>query len=261
MKNNKVSVLMTAYNAEKFIEEAIESIISQKFKNWNLILVDDKSTDNTVKIVKSFKNKKIKIYKLKKHIGRTNALNFGLKKCKSKYVAIQDADDISLPNRFAKQVNFLKKNKEFKMTGGWAFMINMFSKRIGEIKSEVNAVKLNSSMLFHNSIPHSTVMYYSSFAKKIGGYPSHLKYAQDFGLILKFVKRNKIKVMPEFLSMIRLTAQSMSFRKEYKNIVIKDDLNLLKHVRKNFKLNKIEIIKFYFYILKNYIKLFFNIFR
>ena len=260
MKNNKISILMTAYNAEEFIGEAISSIINQTLKNWNLILVDDKSTDGTIKIVKSFKNKRIKIYKLKKHIGRTNALNYGLKKCKSRYVAIQDADDISLPNRFKKQLEFLEKNKNFKMTGGWALMINRSGKKIGEIKSENEVAKLSSSILFHNNIPHSTVMYCTSYAKKIGGYPSHLKYAQDFGLILNFLKRGKIKIMPKFASKIRFTSESMSFRKEYKNIVVKDDLKLLDFVKNNFYLTKLQILKYYFLKMKYKIKLVKNYF-
>ena len=67
MSEFKVSILMTAYNAENYIKDAILSIVKQRFKNWNLILVDDKSTDRTLEIVKSFKNKRIKIYKLNKH--------------------------------------------------------------------------------------------------------------------------------------------------------------------------------------------------
>ena len=85
----------------------------------------------TYKIVKSFNNKKIKIYKLRKNIGRTNALNYGLKKCKTKYTAILDADDISSTHRLKKQISFLEKNKQFQMVGSWAYLIDSYGKKIG----------------------------------------------------------------------------------------------------------------------------------
>ena len=256
MSEFKVSILMTAYNAENYIKDAILSIVKQRFKNWNLILVDDKSTDRTLEIVKSFKNKRIKIYKLNKHQGRTRALNYGLKKCKTKLVAIQDADDLSLPNRLYKQVDFLKKNKEIKMVAGWAIKIDNLKRKIGEIKvSKVSPRKNISLLLGKEFVPHSTVMFCLASAKKFGGYPPKLKYAQDFGLILKFIKANQLYVIPNFISKIRVVTNSMSFRHEYKNIIIKDHLSLLNYVNQNFPLNIVNNVRYFFYIFKNYIKL------
>ena len=75
---NKISVLMTVYNAEKFLKESINSIKNQTYKNWELIIIDDFSSDKSLSKIKELKNKKIKLYSLKKHIGRTRALNYGL---------------------------------------------------------------------------------------------------------------------------------------------------------------------------------------
>ena len=86
---------MTCFNASKYIKSSIQSIINQKYKYWELIIVDDFSSDNSVKIIKKINCKKIRLYKLKKHIGRTESLNYGLKKIKSDFIAILDADDIS----------------------------------------------------------------------------------------------------------------------------------------------------------------------
>ena len=106
---NKVSILMTVYNAEKYLKQSIYSVINQTYKNWELIIVDDCSTDKSLSIIKRFKNKKFRIFPLKKKIGRTKALNFGLKKIKGNYVAILDADDISNKKRIETQINFFKK--------------------------------------------------------------------------------------------------------------------------------------------------------
>ena len=94
---------MTVYNTERYLAKSINSILNQKFKNFELIIVDDFSTDESGKILKKFKNKRIKKFFLKKHIGRTPALNFGLKKCKGEFIAILDSDDISLRNRLFSQ--------------------------------------------------------------------------------------------------------------------------------------------------------------
>ena len=253
---------MTAYNAENYIKDAIESILNQKFKNWNLILVDDKSTDNTLKVVKLFHSKKINIYSLKKHVGRTNALNYGLKKCNGEFVAILDADDLCNKNRLMEQVNFLQKNRKFKMVGSWAIKVDQFKKKIGEIKiSNLPPSKNISLLLGQQFIPHSTLMFCLSHARKYGGYPSDLKYAQDFGLILQFIKKNKLYILPKFLTKIRVLSDSMSFRNEYQKIIIKDHIKLLGYVRKNFHLNFNDRIKNYFYILKNYIKFAKNLFK
>ena len=94
MIKTKISVLMTVFNAENFLKSSVKSIINQSFLQWELIIIDDCSKDNSVSIIKSFKNKKIKVYKLNKHLGRTKALNYGINKCKGKYIAIFLADCI-----------------------------------------------------------------------------------------------------------------------------------------------------------------------
>ena len=106
--NEMISVLMTVHNAEKYISNSVESILLQKYKNFELIIVDDLSTDNTVNILKKIKDERIKFYPLREKLGRTKALNFALSKSNSNIIAIQDADDISDPYRF--EIS-LKKNE------------------------------------------------------------------------------------------------------------------------------------------------------
>ena len=76
----KISVLMTVYNAEKFIKESVQSILSQSYKNLELLIIDDCSTDKSLQLIKKFKDKRIRLFALKQHIGRTKSLNYGLKK-------------------------------------------------------------------------------------------------------------------------------------------------------------------------------------
>ena len=210
---NKVSVLMTSYNAERFIAEAIKSIINQSYKNWNLIIVDDQSNDRSVKIIKKFKNKKIKLIKLNKHIGRTNALIIGLKKCTGEFTAIMDADDIAHIDRFKKQIEFLRDNKEVKMVGSWIYKIDEYSKKFGYLKPSTDRRKLSSDLLFLNTLSHSSLMFDTKLAKKFKGYPAQLKYAQDYGLILKFLNNTKLAVISKFLIYNRFQKKSMTYTK------------------------------------------------
>ena len=96
---------MTVFNCEDFLKYSIKSILGQTYKNFELIIVNDCSTDGTSNIIKSFKDERIKSFNLQKRLGRTKALNFGLDKCISNFIAIQDADDISHKNRLNKTIN------------------------------------------------------------------------------------------------------------------------------------------------------------
>ena len=114
MKKAKISILMTVFNHQKYVRSSINSILKQSFKNYEFVIIDNGSTDLSKNIIKKIKDKRIRFYFLKKNIGRTNCLNFGLSKCKCKYVAILDSDDISRKDRLKIQFNYLEKNKNIK---------------------------------------------------------------------------------------------------------------------------------------------------
>src|SRR3989339_623001 len=118
----KISVIMSAYNAEKYLAEAIESILAQTFKNFEFIIIDDGSKDDTLRIINEYarKDRRIKVYHNKKNIGCVGFirnLNKGIKLAKGKYLARMDADDISLPDRFRIQHDFLEKNQDTFLIG------------------------------------------------------------------------------------------------------------------------------------------------
>lgn len=254
MKTN-VSVLMTCYNAEIFIKKSIKSIINQTFKDWELVIIDDGSYDNTIKIIKSFKQKKIKLFKLKKHQGRTKSLNYGLKKCIGKYIAIQDADDFSNKDRLKKQYQFLEKNKKYSMVSSWYKLLFEKSKKIKFKKVSLN-YKIIRKHLLINQIPHSSIMFLKSQAIKFGKYSIKLRYAQDWGLILKFLKYSNIKILNMFLINIIMNKYSMTFNNKYKKAIYKDYNRNLNYVKNNFKLNLLEILILNLIFLKNKIKFF-----
>lgn len=116
MSEPKISIIMGIYNCEKTLDEAIQSVISQTYKCWELIMCDDGSTDNTYKIAKGFEEKypdKIKVIKNEKNLGLNQTLNNCLRIAAGKYIARMDGDDISLPTRFEKEIEFLETHPEF----------------------------------------------------------------------------------------------------------------------------------------------------
>ena len=111
-----ISIITTSYNAEKYIGDTIKSILAQDYNNFEYIIVDDGSTDNTIDIIKSFKDSRIHLIKAGR-IGRGKALNVGISKSCGKYIAIQDADDISHPKRLSIEIKCLQKRKEIFLLG------------------------------------------------------------------------------------------------------------------------------------------------
>ena len=112
---NKISVVMSVYNDEDNLEKAIESILSQTYTNFEFLILDDSSTDDSLNVIQKYcKDKRVKLYINKQNLGLTKSLNILVNKSEGKYIFRQDSDDISLPKRFEKQIEVLEK-KEFKV--------------------------------------------------------------------------------------------------------------------------------------------------
>lgn len=113
MKKELISVVIPTYNRGFIIENSIRSVLNQTYKNIEVIIVDDGSTDNTEEVIKSINDKKIRYFKLKVNRGACYARNYGVSKAKGKYIAFQDSDDIFLPGKLEKQyVNLIKNNSD-----------------------------------------------------------------------------------------------------------------------------------------------------
>ena len=113
-----ISVLMPVYNGSRFLHYSIKSILNQTYKDFEFIIISDGSTDNSEKIILSFKDERIKDFKCE-HKGISNTLNFGLSKSSCDIIARMDADDISVPNRFEEQLNFLSHNPQYDVVSSW----------------------------------------------------------------------------------------------------------------------------------------------
>lgn len=186
-----VSVVMAAYNTEKTIEMAIQSIVDQTYTNWEFVIIDDGSTDATIPIIYDIQRrcKKIKLISNKKNLGLAASLNKGIAFSKGKYIARMDADDESYPERLEKQIMFMQKHPEVDVLGTGAVLIGKqgeFQNHIllPETHDELESCIFKKSLFFHPS-----VMMKKRFLEKVGGYDEKAIRSQDLELWIKGFKR------------------------------------------------------------------------
>jgi glycosyltransferase involved in cell wall biosynthesis len=181
-KNPKLSVVLPAFNAEKTLRRAIDSILNQTFPNFELIVIDDGSTDGTCEVVESYKDIRIRLVRFQENQGLIAGLNKGLEIARGEYVARQDADDESVTERFAKQVAILESNSHIGVVGSCVRLRDSSNKLLGiySYPSEPDLARWQS--LFKTPVAHSTAVFRRSVVESVGGYNEKYKLAEDYEL-------------------------------------------------------------------------------
>jgi len=252
--NPKVSVVMTAYNSEEYINMSINSIVNQTYKNWEFVIINDHSNDGTEDILNNYKSKKIKVLNLKKNIGPYRCLDLGFKLCAGKYIAILDSDDVSHKNRLKAQVVELEKNKNIGLVATWHKIINENNKIINFIKTPEDS-KFNIIFPCQNLICNSSTMFRRKLIKELKFYNKNFFYSYDYNFYLKIFKKYKVKVIKNFYTLYRSHSKQRTKSKELKRIIYSENIIHLKWAKKNFLINRSNIFLFYTTYLKNFIKL------
>lgn len=181
----KISVIMSVYNGRPYLKEAIRSILTQTYKNFEFIIVDDASTDDSLKYLKSLKDQRIIIIKNKKNLGLAASLNKALQISSGNFIARMDADDISLPERFKSQLDYLSKHKEVDLCGSWVDLIDEKGQKIGEKKYPTNNLDIKKALCWYPPIIHPTLMSKAKVFKVLHGYKKEYDMAEDYELLLR----------------------------------------------------------------------------
>ena len=207
-----ITVLMPVYNCELYIREAVESILNQTFRDFEFLIIDDFSTDTTLQICKSFQDDRIVIIEKEKNSGYTNSLNYGLSIAKGKYIARMDGDDISLPERFAKQVAFMEANDNVVVCGTTFSVIGTGSLiYVPETHDQIVTGMLQECKIAHPSVMLRNIV----FVENNIIYDTHLEPAEDYALWVQLVGFGKLHNLQECLLQYRVhDAQVSSFRNE-----------------------------------------------
>ncbi len=224
-----VSVLMTIYNAAPFLRESIDSLLAQSFPDWELIAVENGSTDESVAILAGYRDPRLRVFPFGENIGRTPALRYALEQARGGYIAILDADDVAHPDRIARQVEFMTLNPEVALLGSWAIQINGRGERIAELRPPTDQSELCELLGWINPIVHSSSMYRRDLALQVGGYPCRLAYAQDYGLLLALARHHTIAVLGEFLCCCRVVSTQMSRSRKYQRVISEEQIYLLQY--------------------------------
>lgn len=209
-----VSVMMPAYNTGKYLAEAIESILAQTYGNWELIFVDDGSTDNTPDIVAGYAatDKRIKYYRID-HGGRGVARIKCIELSSGKYIAVCDSDDISLPNRFERQVHFLENNSTI---GVVSSQVKYFSADLPLQNMYRYPEKTNIIRSYFNKgkmgVSHAAAMFRKSLIDQAGSYCAECLRAQDLEYFLRLNEITNFVTLPEVLLHYRNNPQNTNFK-------------------------------------------------
>lgn len=207
MKNPKVTILMSVYNGEKYLGEAIDGILNQTFKDFEFLIINDGSTDSTAEILQSYQDPRIKIINNEKNMGLTKSLNKGLKIAKGEYIARQDGDDVSLPTRLEEQISFLDKNKEVGLLGTAWYIID-------ENSQEIRISKPTDGKYVVHFMCHGTALIRKDCLKKVGLYREVFEYAQDYDLWLRIADEFEVRNIRKPLYKRRVHDVSISLNKK-----------------------------------------------
>ncbi len=207
---------MASYNRANCVSAAINSVLNQTFKEWELLVLDDASTDNTEEIVLKYaeQDERIKYFKHGSNLGVSENRNFGLQKACGKYIAVLDSDDIWIDTKkLEKQYNLLENNPGIGLVG--TFMIKLLENGKDEkISYETTDQQIRDKMLLRNQFTHSSVLYRKDLAE--GDYNANLKLAEDYELWLRMGLKTKFANIPDYAVLYNVSANSETGKNKFK---------------------------------------------
>lgn len=235
---------MSVYNGELYLNKCIDSVLNQTFIDFEFIIIDDGSNDNSVKIIEKFSkiDKRIRLVK-NSNKGLTKSLIEAIELSKFELIARTDADDMMHKDRLLLQYNFLQANEKFALIFTGLDIINNNDQIIKSINYN-NKIYLSSKIvkkriLFSNYIAHGSVMFRKKIYNQVGGYCDFFKYSQDYDLWLRFLKKNEIYFLSKSLYYLRHHTDSISVLKYNEQL----EFSALAQYRNKFNLNCFEIAK------------------
>jgi glycosyltransferase involved in cell wall biosynthesis len=213
IKKPLLTVYMPVFNAAKYLTESIESILSQSYTNFEFIIVDDASTDDSWKIIKKYSrlDNRIRAFKNKLNLGVSDTSNIAISYARGKYLARLDADDIALPDRLQKQITFLKSNKKVVAVGGQCVVIDTDNKIIGYKKFPTDSKSLSNMLSWAIPLQQPSMMINRSLLpKNFTWYDRHKTSAEEVNLIFRFLKFGTLANLPDYVLYYRQLPNSLS---------------------------------------------------
>lgn len=218
----ELSVVMLVYNSEKYLEEAVTSVLEQTFTNFEFIIINDGSTDQSLRIIKSFSDQRIKVINNPENIGIPRSRNIGLKSASGKFLAWVDSDDIVIRQRFEKQISFLKEHPGYGVCGTWQKRFGGTKEFVARVSCDPESIK--AKLLFKTSILNPTSMWNIHVIRKFHlTFNEELPISEDFDFYQRAAYLFPMANLPEVLHLYRASETSImkkfDFRQDaYKKI-------------------------------------------
>ena len=205
MLKSSVSVVLTVFNKSQFIRETTESVLSQTFRNFELIIVDDASTDNSISQIDDLLDSRIQLYSLDVNMGVEFARNFGAKLAKSNFLVFLDGDDLFAPTKLEKQVQLFESRPELAICGTWALHVSESGHNLGDFRPPVHNDQIKYSLHFENPFINSSVMVRRELFESADGFLEGMDkgFAEDYELWLRLTELGQAHNLPSMLTVYR----------------------------------------------------------
>jgi hypothetical protein len=214
-KRPSISVIMSVHNGRRFLSETIESVLAQSWSDFEFIIVDDGSSDGSTEVIRGYaeRDSRLQVLTQEKH-GLTRSLNRGLTVARGEFVARQDADDISAPERLAVQRDYMQQNPNLAAVGSWCRFIDEAGVETGGLRYPVQHEEIAWAMLGYTAIAHPSAMLRRSAIDRFGAYDETFTYAQDYELWTRWISLGaQLQNIPKDLIFYRVWSGQISLEK------------------------------------------------
>jgi hypothetical protein len=207
----RVTVLMSVHNGGRWLHPAIDSVLAQTWRDIELLILDDASTDDSVAQIEAFRDPRIRLIRLPENIGLTRSLNLGLREARGELIARHDADDFSAPERFAKQIAFLDSHADVPLVGTQASLVDAENRSRGVRDLPLDSISIRWLSLLDNPIIHTAAMFRTAVVRdELGGYDETFPCCQDYDLWARLLAKHPAANLSERLVTIREHGGSIS---------------------------------------------------
>lgn len=204
-----VTVLMAVFNGERYLGPAVESILKQTYRDFELVIVDDGSTDGSRAIARAYGDARVRLVENERNLGQAASLNRGLHLARGELIARQDVDDLSHPKRLSRQVEVMRAHPDLALVGTQGRVIDQTGARVGAINRCREPVSIRWYHLFDNPFIHTSVMFRRAVVlDELGGFDESFSYAQDYELWSRVLQAHRVLNLPDRLVDYRWHATS-----------------------------------------------------